>query len=76
MTKEISDSLEIKGKAVLHIGAQRTGGIHYLDGCHAKITNSLSFLPSDFPTQIGIAAVQAGYKIGEEFEYKITIIKK
>ena len=73
MPKDISDSIELNGKAVLKRGVVLRNRL-YLDGCHAE--NNSDLLRQDFETTIGSAAIQAGYKIGEEFEYTITILKK
>lgn len=70
MAKEVSDKVEIRGKAILKQGAPQ--GLYFLDGCHADIAGKLGCL-SDLRVQLGVTAVKAGYKVGDEFEYRIII---
>ena len=75
MANEISDKVEVNGKAVLKYGAPRGSLVHYFDGCHAE-PKGLSIPLNNLSVKLGIAATKAGYKVGEEFEYTIIIPKK
>jgi hypothetical protein len=75
MSNEISDKVEMNGKAVLKQGAPCGSMVHYDGGCHAEIETRWK-IGGEMETQLGILAAQAGYKAGEEFEYSIIIKKK
>ena len=75
MIKEISDKVEANGKAILKRGAPRGSIVPYFDGCHAEVESTWR-MGGNIETQLGILAFQAGYQMGEKFEYTIIIDKK
>jgi|WetSurMetagenome_2_1015567.scaffolds.fasta_scaffold156705_4 hypothetical protein len=74
MTNELSNKVEINGKAILRMGAPKecTG---ILDGCHAEPVDAALY-QNDLYFQLGVLAAKAGYKLNEEFEYTVIVKKK
>ncbi len=75
--KDISDKVvETKGKGSFRLGSSKNSPFQHFDGYHAEIKSILPFMSPDFSVNICVAAAQAGYQDGEEFEYTITIKAK
>lgn len=74
MTEELSDRVEIEGKAILRLGAPKEC-IGFLNGCHAEPIDSIVH-QNNLSFQLGVLAVEAGYKLDEKFEYTVIVKKK